>query len=83
MSTEISLDSIKERLDQIVSEELDWSDGIPSGTLSNELDSVQRLSLVVAIEDTFKICFDPEDEETIATIEDLCLCIKRLKESQQ
>jgi acyl carrier protein len=83
MSTEMSLNSIKERLDQIVLEELDWAGGIPTGSLSNELDSVQRLSLIVAIEDTFKICFDPEDEETIDTIEDLCLCIKRLKESQQ
>lgn len=83
MSTETSLASIRKKLEQIVSEELDWTNGIPSGSLSNELDSVQRLSLIVAIEDTFKICFDPEDEETIDSIDDLCNCIKRLKESQQ
>lgn len=40
-----------------------------SGDLSEQLDSVQRLTLVVALEDEFRICFEPEDEQEIRTLE--------------
>ena len=44
---------------------------------------MQRLSLVVAIEDHFKICFDPEDEEEIDTISQVVdLIVRKLSESE-
>jgi acyl carrier protein len=36
-----------------------------------ELDSIQQLTLVVEIENHFKICFDEGDEAGIATIGDV------------
>ena len=41
------------------------------GDLADRLDSVQRLTLVVAVEDHFEICFDPEDEERIVSVDDI------------
>ena len=42
----------------------------------DQLDSVQRLTLVVAIEDHFKICFEPEDEAQVHSLEDLVTMIE-------
>ncbi len=42
-----------------------------NGDLANHLDSIQRLTLVVAIEDHFKICFDEADETEIRSLNDL------------
>ena len=39
--------------------------------LSEHLDSVQRLTLVVGIEDHFQICFEPEDDEQATTMRDV------------
>jgi acyl carrier protein len=39
--------------------------------LSEHLDSMQRLTLVVSIEDHFKICFEPEDDEQATTLGDV------------
>ncbi len=36
-----------------------------------ELDSIQQLSLIVEIENHFRICFEPDDEEGVATVHDL------------
>lgn len=35
------------------------------------LDSLQRIALVIEIENRFRVCLEPEDEERIATIGDL------------
>lgn len=37
----------------------------------SDLDSVQRLTLVVALEDHFEVCFDPEEEDGLATLNDV------------
>ena len=39
--------------------------------LEEHLDSIRRLSLVVAIEDHFEICFEPEDDELARTLDDV------------
>ena len=39
--------------------------------LADALDSMERLALVVAIEDAFGIAFTPEDDETVQTLDDL------------
>ena len=58
-------------LKNIVKEELDWEKDLPTGSLSQALDSMQKMSLVVAIEDRFHICFEPEEEESIDSVEEL------------
>ncbi len=42
-----------------------------------ELDSLRQLTLVVAIEDRFRIRLDDRDEESIATVGDLVDAIRR------
>lgn len=37
----------------------------------SDLDSVQRLTLVVALEDHFEVCFDPEEENGLVSLEDV------------
>ena len=39
--------------------------------LGEHLDSVQRLTLVVGIEDHFQICFEPEDDAQATTLADV------------
>ena len=46
------------------------------GELADHLDSIQRLTLVVAIEDHFEICFDESDEAAITNLDDLVQAIK-------
>ena len=46
------------------------------GDLADHLDSIQRLTLVVAIEDHFKICFDESDEAEITDLDALVRAIK-------
>lgn len=36
-----------------------------------DLDSVQRLTLVVALEDHFEVCFDPGEEDSLETLNDV------------
>lgn len=47
-----------------------------SGSLADHLDSIQRLTLVVAIEDHFEICFDESDEAEIHDLNDLVVAIQ-------
>ena len=48
-----------------------------AGDLADALDSVQRLTLVVAIEDHFQISFDPEDEGDARTIDGVVSLVMR------
>ena len=61
---------IKKALTQLIQSELSWNiDTLPKGALAEQLDSIQRLSLMVAVEDHFRIIFTPEDEERIDTFD--------------
>ena len=53
--------------------------------LSEQLDSMQRLSLMVAIEDHFEIIFEPEEEQEITNVDSLLTLIaeKEAKNSSQ
>ena len=62
---------IRGALAEIVRKEFRLDEPLPEGTLSEHLDSVQRLILVVAIEDRFKIDLQPEDESAILTLADV------------
>lgn len=57
---------------------LGWTGPPPEGDLAESLDSVQRLTLVVALEDRFEICFEPADEVEVRTMDDV-LALIRLK----
>lgn len=41
------------------------------------LDSIQLLTLAVEVENRFRICMDPEDEEGIETVGDLADVVER------
>ena len=49
---------------------------LPSGSIQEALDSVDRLALMVAVEDHYEIMFDPEEEEKIQTVEDFVSLIQ-------
>ena len=75
--------TIRQTLIELAQRELQLTKELKDTTLSTQLDSIQRLSLVVAIEDHFKICFDPEDEEEIDTISQVVdLIVRKLSESE-
>ena len=66
-------ESVVRSLREIFSEHLSL-DGIDedTGLFSQlNLDSLQQLTLVVEIENRFKICFDEADEESLETVSDL------------
>jgi acyl carrier protein len=67
---------IRTQLTDLVRTELRIDQALPEGNLSEHLDSVQRLTLVVAIEDSFKICFEPQDEAAIETLADVVQTIQ-------
>ena len=73
----VTNESIMNALAQLAETELGMDAGLTKGELADQLDSVARLTLVVAIEDHFKICFEPEDEEDIHTVEQLVSLIQK------
>lgn len=50
---------------------------LPEGDLSEHLDSMDRLALVVAIEDHFRVAFEPEDEAALTTVDDVVRVLAR------
>lgn len=48
---------------------------MPKVPIREAFDSMNRLSLMVAIEDHFLIAFEPEEEDAIDSLEDLIQCI--------
>ena len=79
----MSQEEILQALRSIAHEEADITE-LPTGDLQASLDSVQRMSLMVAIEDHFLIIFDPEEESQLATLDDLIAMIhKKLQELEE
>lgn len=68
---------LQEEIRRLAARELDLQDDALQGDLSENLDSMQRLSLVVAIEDHYKICFDPVDEQGTLTFQDVVKLVQR------
>jgi len=75
---------ILERLQRIVHDTL--GDGAPVAPETDllgdlQLDSVKQLELIVEIENAFEICFEPEEEQGLATIAELVALVeKRMQE---
>ena len=68
---------ITQKVLQIMKQELGWEEPLQGTSLAENLDSVQKLSLVVAIEDHYEICFDPEDGEEIESLDQIVALIQR------
>ena len=73
---------LQEEIRRLAARELDLQDDVLQGDLSENLDSMQRLSLVVAIEDHYEICFEPEDEEGTLTFKDVVKLVQRKLKQQ-
>ena len=43
-----------------------------------ELDSLKRITLVVELENRFRVCFDTDDEQAVRTVGDIVRLIERL-----
>ena len=80
-------DEISRRLRAIVAERLaQQAPPSPQADLIGELqlDSVQQLELVVAIENEFEICLTPDDEQGLATLGELAALVEqRLAEQRE
>ncbi len=72
-----SLSELRDAIEAVAREELRLEGELPEGDLSAHLDSVQRLTLVVAIEDHFEIAFSPDDDEAVSTLDDVAACVQR------
>lgn len=69
--------AIRAHLDRLATEAVGWEGPLPEGDLAEHLDSLQRLALVVAIEDHFHITFEPDDEQTVRTVDDVVRLVER------
>ncbi|MDG1479610.1 MAG: acyl carrier protein [Myxococcota bacterium] len=63
--------ALRAEISALIIRELRLTEGMPEGDLSESLDSVQRLSLVVAIEDHYEIMFDEEDDTAVTTLDEV------------
>lgn len=66
-----SPDALRARILELARTQLHLAEELPPGELAASLDSVQRLTLVVAIEDEWEICFEPEDEAGVTTLDEV------------
>ena len=69
-STEMIANTVKKMAQEILG-----VTEIPTGSIREALDSMNRLALMVEIEDHFLIAFEPEEEDAIESFEDLVQCI--------
>lgn len=67
---------IRKIIAEIAARELRLQGELPAGDLSEHLDSVQRLTLVVALEDHFEICFADDDDAAVKTVDDVVRVIQ-------
>lgn len=74
---------VRDEVLSILQAEARWNGPMPQGPLEHHLDSMQRLALIVAIEDRFQICFDADDEARIRDLDDLLAgVITKVKERE-
>lgn len=62
---------------RILQESVHWQGPLPAGDLAEHFDSVERLTLVVALEDHFEIAFEPDEEDQVHTVEDVVSLVER------
>lgn len=69
--------ALRDTLTDLAQRTLGWTGPLPDGELAAQLDSMQRMTLVVAIEDHFHIAFDEDDEAELNTVDDVIRVLKR------
>lgn len=69
-------DALRATLADLAREHL-GADTLPDGDLAEHFDSMQRLALVVAIEDHFHVAFEPGDDEAARTVDDVIAILRR------
>ena len=74
---------IQKTLQKLVQQELSWDQDIPKENLSGYLDSIQRLNLLVCIEDHYRIAFEEEEDHSIDSLDQLiAIILSKLQEKQ-
>ncbi len=68
---------VRAKLATIAADVLSDGKPLPDGDLADALDSMDRLALVVAVEDGFGVVFEPEDDATLLTAEDVVDAVVR------
>jgi acyl carrier protein len=66
--------AVRPAIEALARKELRVEEGTPlpgDAELAAHLDSIKLLSLVVAIEDHFEIAFEPEDDQSARTLDDV------------
>lgn len=66
---------IRARILELARDELHMQGELPEGDLGAALDSVQRLTLVVAIEDHFQISFSPQEDLEVRSMSDVVAAV--------
>ena len=72
----VTTETIQQALADLAEKELGFSTGLHAGDWRINW-TAWHATLVVAIEDHFEICFEPEDEEQIHTLEQLVALIQK------
>lgn len=76
---------IVEGIREVAKEHLDWQGELPLNARlieDLELDSIRLMTLAVEVENRFRVAIDPQDEEQIATVEDLVVAVERLLQGE-
>ncbi len=79
-------EAIKNTVLEIALENIEFETEVSGGDLvamlkedlAEHLDSIKLFSLIVAIEDHYQICLEPEDDEAISSLDDVVNTIARL-----
>jgi acyl carrier protein len=83
MISEQRRSQLRKDVTAILHDQLQWEGTFPDGGLEQHLDSMQRMAFVIAIEDHYEICFEPEDEQSIRSFDDLLGCVAGKLEARQ
>lgn len=67
---------IRDVIAGVAARDLGWKGPLPEGDLTERLDSLQRLSLVVGLEDHFRVKLDFEDGE-LRSVDDLVAALEQ------
>jgi acyl carrier protein len=67
--------TVRAEIETIAARELTLDGALTEADLGEGLDSIQRLQLVVAIEDHFEVALDPNEDQLLVTLDDLVAAV--------
>ena len=74
---------IRAQIEETAAQELDLDGALTEADLGEGLDSVQRLQLVVAIEDHFEVALDPNEDQLLVTLNDLVAAVAKARSTNK